>query len=48
MCAQDYAGMHVVRHLIETMDIIPDELPTDPGDSLPANIYCIGLWPEFR
>jgi hypothetical protein len=38
----------VVRHLIETLDNIPEELTTDPGESLPKNIYNVGLWQEIR
>jgi hypothetical protein len=38
----------VVRHLIETLDNIPEELTTDPGESLPKNIYNVGLWREIR
>jgi hypothetical protein len=45
---EGYRGTTVVRHLIETLDNIPEELTTDPGESLPKNIYNIGLWREIR
>jgi hypothetical protein len=38
----------VVRRLIETLQEIPEELETDPGDSLPPNIYRVGLYESFR
>jgi hypothetical protein len=45
---EGYQGITVVRHLIETLDNIPEELTTDPGESLPKNIYNVGLWREVR
>jgi hypothetical protein len=45
---QGFPGIHIVRRLIETLEDIPDELETDPGDALPPNIYRVGLYDSFR
>ena len=46
--AQGFPGIHIVRRLIESLEEIPDELATDPGDALPPNIYRVGLYESFR
>ena len=44
---QGYAGAHVVRRLVETLDELPVLLETDPGE-LPSNPYRTGLLSGLR